>query len=68
MTLEELMKPKPLEYYLGMTAGGEIKISLTQNETAAVLKAHDHGVKALEPQETKLIDDLLSKLKDEIWP
>lgn len=69
MNLAELMKPSPLSYYQSL-APAQIKVSLTlENEQSAViLKAHDYGIAALTAQEVAVLDRLMSALKDEIHP
>lgn len=66
--LAELMQPKPLDYYRRLTSGGDAEANLSQDEAAAVLKAHDHGIKAMGAEEVRLLDQVISKLKDSIWP
>jgi hypothetical protein len=64
--------PSPLGRYrdlLGNNPTREtITVSLNVNQAAAVLKAHDHGIKALNDEEIALLDQVMSKLKSEIWP
>lgn len=43
-------------------------ISITAAEMAAILEAYDRGVGALDTTTTKALDDVISKLKDEVWP
>lgn len=57
-----------LEYYKSLAAGKARTVELSQEEECAVLKAHDYGVKNLNEDELQLIDRVVSKLKDEIWP
>lgn len=68
MVTQGFMTPKSLDYYLSMTRGGTYSLNIDQEEAAAVLKAHDYGIAALDSGEVVLIDRLVSKLKDEIWP
>jgi hypothetical protein len=66
--LAELMQPKSLDYYRGLTSGGDAEANLSQDEAAAVLKAHDHGIEAMGTEERRLLNQVISKLKDSIWP
>lgn len=66
--MDNFLKPKPLNYYQEMARPGVYKVDLTADQAAAILKAHDHGIAALESDETALIDQVMSILKDEIWP
>lgn len=59
---------KSLEYYKGLVAGKERTVELSQDEECAVLKAHDYGIRSLNDDELDLLDRVVSKLKDEIWP
>lgn len=73
MTLEDMLKPKPLDYYQAMLRSREnwyetVAIDLDEAQAAAILKAHDHGIANLEPGEVALLDQVMSKLKEEIWP
>tara|TARA_Y100001934_G_C11958391_1_gene588316 strand:- start:226 stop:492 length:267 start_codon:yes stop_codon:yes gene_type:complete len=65
---EIAMTPKPISYYKDLTAGGECKTNLTQNEACVVLKIYDYGVDALNDDDKHLLHSLIGKLKDEIWP
>jgi hypothetical protein len=69
MNIAELMQPKPLDYYRGLTErSGHADISLNSDQSAAILKAHDHGIAAMGAEEIKLLDQVVSKIKSEIWP
>jgi hypothetical protein len=57
-----------LEYYKSLAVGKARTVELNQEEECVVLKAHDYGVKNLNEGELQLLDRLVSKLKDEIWP
>lgn len=51
------------------TADTEHQIVLSPEERAAILKAYDNGVAALQnPTERQSLDTVLAKLKDSIWP
>lgn len=45
-----------------------ISVLLNAHEQAAILAAHDYGVKNLNGDALKSLDSALSKLKDIIWP
>lgn len=66
--LEQLFTPKSLDYYSGLTRGGECNISLNQQEAAVALKTHDYGVEYLSEDELLVFYSLVAKLKDQIWP
>lgn len=57
-----------LEYYKSLAAGGKRTVELTQEEECVVLKSHDYGVRSLSQDEIQLLDRVMSKLKDQIWP
>lgn len=59
---------KSLEYYKGLAVGKERTVELSQDEECVLLKAHDYGVRSLNDNELDLLDRVVSKLKDEIWP
>ncbi|BCD97678.1 hypothetical protein MARGE09_P1879 [Marinagarivorans cellulosilyticus] len=63
-----MMSPKPIDYYRGLTSGGSYLAMLSQDQAAAVLKAHDHGIAALGIEEVALLDQVMSILKGEIRP
>lgn len=66
--IDALFKPIPLSQYEPCTRGGQITITLNQEQACAVLQAHDYGIENV-PATTKLIlDNLISDLKQEIWP
>lgn len=66
--LATLFKPKPLDYYRGLTRGGNFEVALSMSEAAAVLKAHDHGIEAMDAEALHMLNRVVSKLKDQIWP
>lgn len=68
VSIEEMFKPKPLEHYMGMAKAGTYPAQLSTEQAAAVLKAHDHGIAALSQEEIALLDQVMSILKEEIWP
>lgn len=58
----------PNAHYMSLTKGGTHKITLDQEEEAAVLHAYDVGIDHLHPEEKRQVDRVLIKLKDSIWP
>lgn len=68
MSIENMMKPKPLDYYADLTAGGKVEMDLKQDEACVALKVHDHGVDVLDEHEKLVLYRLIGKLKDQIWP
>lgn len=62
------MIPKPISHYKDLTAGGECKANLSQDEACVVLKTYDYGVDALNDDDKQLLHSLIGKFKDEIWP
>jgi hypothetical protein len=71
-SLAEMMAPKPLEYYRNLLQGRKettvIKVQPSNTECAAILKAYDHGIAALNKDELSILDCFMSKLKEQIWP
>ena len=43
-------------------------VSLAREEAAVVLKAYDHGVSSLKPEEVTLLDKVPAELKNGIHP
>lgn len=52
----------------GLLQGGQLMITTTPEEAAAVLHAYDEGVDALDADERQHLNAVLAKLKDQIWP
>ena len=68
--LAEMLKPKPLEYYRNLVPRNGVAFtgfSLSRDQCAAILKAHDRGIAALAAEEVDLLDQVMSTLKPEIW-
>jgi len=64
-----IFQPSPLSKYQGMLRGDmAVAVKLSQDEAAAVLQAHDYGLAALPPESLKILDRVMSKVKDNIWP
>ncbi|MDH5727390.1 MAG: hypothetical protein OEZ58_00155 [Gammaproteobacteria bacterium] len=62
------IKPKSLDYYRDLTAGGEYQVNLRQDEACIALKIHDYGIDVLSDEEKQILYRLVGKLKNEIWP
>lgn len=45
-----------------------VTVSITADEMAAVLNAYDRGLDALDQDERNSLNDIIGKLKDELWP
>jgi hypothetical protein len=63
-----MFKKKDISYYKDLTSGGDFKIHLTQDEACAALKAYDYGVEELDDVGLQLLNSVIGKLKEEIWP
>ncbi|MFO3797782.1 MAG: hypothetical protein ACK8QZ_10970, partial [Anaerolineales bacterium] len=61
---------KALDYYKDLVPQGPIQTEakLTQLEAMVVMKAYDYGVSALEPDEQQQLNNVIGKLKQQIWP
>lgn len=57
-----------LSYYKQLTQGGSLEVELSGEQAAVVLKAHDYGVGQLNSDEIVILDAVIGKLKDKIWP
>jgi hypothetical protein len=57
-----------LGYYTSICRDGRYSIDLQTEEAAVVLKAYDYGILVLDEQEIQLLNSMLGKLKDQIWP
>lgn len=68
VSIKEMFEPKPLEHYIGMAKQGTYPAQLSTEQAAVVLKAHDHGIASLSQDEIALLDQVMSILKEEIWP
>jgi len=68
MSLDDFLKPSPLTYYLEMAKSGVYKADLSREQAAVILKSYDYGIKALDDAEIEILDQVMSILKDEIWP
>jgi hypothetical protein len=66
--ISALFKPKALERYADLTRGGQLTITLNQEQACAVLQAHDYGIENVPPATKLILDNLISDLKQEIWP
>lgn len=66
--IEGLFRPTPLKQYAHLTNGGQITITLNQEQACAVLQAHDYGIENVPPATKLILDNLISDLKQEIWP
>jgi len=66
--ISALFRPKALERYADLTRGGQITITLNQEQACAVLQAHDYGIENVPPATKLILDNLISDLKQEIWP
>ncbi len=64
-----IFNPPPLAKYVNMLRGDmAVAVKLSQEEAAAVLQAHDYGLAALPPESLKILDRVMSKMKENIWP
>lgn len=65
-----IFKPKGLHYYKDLVhpVGTVVKANLTQEEACAVLQAYDYGIANLPSDSIEVLDRLMSRLKEEIWP
>ncbi|RDE60929.1 hypothetical protein [Aeromonas veronii] len=61
---------KSLDYYTDLVPQGPIQIEakLTKLEAIVVMKAYDYGVASLEPDEQQQLNNVIGKLKQQIWP
>lgn len=66
--IASLFSPKGLDYYRDLTREMRCSISVTRDESAAVLKAYDRGVDILNQEELQLLNAVIAKLKDVIHP
>lgn len=57
-----------LDYYKSLTAGGDVNVSLSQDEACIALKVYDYGIDDLNDEERQVLYRLIGKLKDQIWP
>jgi hypothetical protein len=57
-----------LNYYKQLTQGGSFDVELSNEQAAVVLKAYDFGVGQLASDEIVMLDAVIAKLKDKIWP
>jgi len=60
--------PKSLDYYKSLTRGGDVTVSLREDEACIALKVYDYGIDDLNDEERQALYRLIGKLKDQIWP
>ena len=60
--------PKSLDYYTSLTRGGDVTVSLREDEACIALKVYDYGIDDLNDEERQALYRLIGKLKDQIWP
>ncbi len=54
--------------YMTMSSEDEINIWLTRREEAAMFAAYDYGILELDRKSADLVQDIIDKIKHEIWP
>ena len=54
--------------YSHIARDAEATLHITAAEMGAILCAYDRGLVALDDSERQALDDVISKLKDELWP
>lgn len=54
--------------YSHIAHDADVKLSITAAEMGAILCAYDRGLVALDDGERQALDEVISKLKDELWP
>lgn len=68
MSLDHLFNPPGLDYYRQIVGESSCEVNLSQDESAVVLKAYDHGVNILHGNELHILNSVIAKLKDIIHP
>jgi len=63
-----IFQTKMLTYYKPLTRDIKIDLDLTQEEAAVVLQAYDYGVYDLPQESIQILDRIIAKLKQQIWP
>ncbi len=59
---------KMYKAYRSMCTDEEIVLFLTRDEEGAMFAAFDYGVKRLDKNSMKLIQSIIDKIKEEVWP
>lgn len=54
--------------YMEMSEEEDIVLSLTQKEEAAMFAAYDYGISNIDKSSRKLVQNIIDKIKDEVWP
>lgn len=54
--------------YKGIAHDCTVTVDLSEEESAAVLKAYDYGLHNLDKEQQRALNAVISKLKDQIWP
>lgn len=62
------MSALQLDQYKHLTHGGDFSLNLSQDEACVILKAYDYGTTNLTVDERQILDQIIGKLKDQIWP
>lgn len=73
MELKSLFVADNLEYYLDavsekLSEECVLTITLTQEQCAAILQAHDYGIARATSDAIHHLDFVIGKLKEQIWP
>ena len=75
MDIGNLFIPDDLGYYLDVVSEKlseegvlTVSITLTQEQCAAILQAHDYGIAHVTPDSERQINTVMSSIKDAIWP
>jgi len=68
MSIQDALRPKPLDDCSDIAEGGEYSAKLSLRESCLVLKVHGYGVDCLSQEEKDLLHSIFAKSKDEIWP
>ena len=59
---------KDISDYSAFAESGKRTVELTQEEAATVLKIYDYGLDHMSANEQHMLNSIIDKLKDEIWP
>lgn len=68
MTTDQQVYDKLIASYGHITTEETLNLKLKQIEECVLLKAYDDGVETLNNFEAKVLDIVLGKLKEQIWP
>lgn len=54
--------------YMEMSTEEQVCIDMTKKEQAAMFAAYDYGINEIDQSDIKLIQSIIDKIKEAVWP